>query len=126
MSMGQESFGHESTELLIINRDTFNEDAGINQPDPVQHKHARRSLLDVRNSGWKLTVIIAFFSSLLVLAFNLGFVLWAVQRHHVQNNRGVLHEGDCDRVKQLSVGLHLVINILSTILLGASNYCMVS
>ena len=60
-----------------------------------------------------------------MLALNVGFILWAVPRHDVGNGRGVLYHGSCDRVHNLSIGLHLVINILSTILLGASNYTMV-
>jgi hypothetical protein len=38
--------------------------------------------------------------------------------------KGVLFDGDCDRVKRLNTGLHLGINILSTILLAGSNYTM--
>jgi hypothetical protein len=38
--------------------------------------------------------------------------------------KGVLVDGDCDRVKRLNIGLHLGINILSTILLAGSNYTM--
>jgi hypothetical protein len=35
-----------------------------------------------------------------------------------------LMEGDCQRVEFWNNGLHVVINILSTILLSGSNYCM--
>ncbi|KAF3005003.1 hypothetical protein E8E13_008650 [Curvularia kusanoi] len=31
---------------------------------------------------------------------------------------------DCDEARQMNTGLHLLINALSTILLGSSNYCM--
>jgi hypothetical protein len=33
-------------------------------------------------------------------------------------------EGDCKDVKYLNTGLHVIINIFSTILLSGSNYCM--
>ena len=37
---------------------------------------------------------------------------------------GILWEGDCERVRQINVGVHLVINLLSTTMLSSSNYCM--
>jgi hypothetical protein len=43
----------------------------------------------------------------------------------VQGWIGTIYSGDCTTAKNLTVFLHLMINILSTILLSASNYCMV-
>lgn len=37
---------------------------------------------------------------------------------------GILYQGDCEKSRQISTGLHILINILSTILPGASNYMM--
>lgn len=37
---------------------------------------------------------------------------------------GTITEGTCSRIKNLSLWLHLAINILGTVLLAASNYCM--
>lgn len=37
---------------------------------------------------------------------------------------GVMYGGSCTVTKTWSTGLHLTINILSTCILGASNYCM--
>ncbi|KAF4764507.1 hypothetical protein HAV15_000576 [Penicillium sp. str.  len=39
-------------------------------------------------------------------------------------NSAVIYEGDCGLVKRWSLGLHLIINILSTLILASSNYCM--
>lgn len=99
----------------------FLEDAEIG---PIKRQKNRR-IFQWRNKGWRFTLLLASLAGIFVLALNLGFILWAVPRHNVGNGRGVLHDGNCDRVHNLSVGLHLVINILSTILLGASNYTMV-
>ncbi|DAA77384.1 TPA_exp: Uncharacterized protein A8136_6644 [Trichophyton benhamiae CBS 112371] len=38
------------------------------------------------------------------------------------NERGTLYDGNCDKVHDLSIGLHFVINVFSTLLLSASNY----
>ncbi len=76
-------------------------------------------------SGARLTLALASAASILVFAFNLGFLLWVVARDRLEEDRGLLYEGDCDSVRHLSTGLHLLINILGTTLLGASNYGMV-
>lgn len=38
------------------------------------------------------------------------------------NPKTALYDGDCATAKQLSIWLHLVINILATVLLAAGNY----
>ena len=35
-----------------------------------------------------------------------------------------IYQGDCGKAENISTGLHVVINLLSTLLLGASNLCM--
>ncbi len=35
-----------------------------------------------------------------------------------------IFQGDCSRTEIISAGLHVIINVLSTLLLGASNMCM--
>lgn len=108
----------QDTTPMMLDKD----ESGQTEPETTK----RTSRLRQWCAGWKFTVALASSASMFVLAFSLGFILWAVQRHQLQSNRGTLHEGACDRVKVISIVLHLVINILSTILLGASNYCMVS
>ncbi|KAK8115505.1 hypothetical protein PG984_012007 [Apiospora sp. TS-2023a] len=62
--------------------------------------------------------------ALLVFSVNLGLTIYALARFGSQNGVGLLYAGDCDTVKQLDRWLHLLINVLSTALLSASNYCM--
>lgn len=45
-------------------------------------------------------------------------------KHEVAASFATLYDGHCDKVKRLDLWLHLFINVLSTLLLGASNYCM--
>lgn len=94
--------------------------------------------------GWKFTIFGAFTASLIVLFFNLGFLLYCVThskhdavdlypiaeqdayRAQIKHQIGtLLFEGNCAEVHRLSTGFHLVINILSTTLLSASNFGMV-
>ena len=59
-----------------------------------------------------------------VLIINVVLTIWAVSRSGVQNGLGTLQDGSCKRTTTLTFWIHLGINILSTLLLGASNYSM--
>ncbi|KAK9419885.1 hypothetical protein SUNI508_06891 [Seiridium unicorne] len=59
-----------------------------------------------------------------VFVVNLALTAFAVSKYQSQNGVGVIYDGDCNTVKQLDQWLHLLINLLSTGLLSASNYCM--
>lgn len=74
--------------------------------------------------GWKFTAFLAFIASVLVLLFNIGFLLFMGIRKS-QGKPDTFSEGSCENVHRLSIGFHWLINTLSTILLGASNFGMV-
>lgn len=74
-----------------------------------------------------VTTLAYFFApSLLQLCCLSKFILLIVQgaKHNVSDGIGTLYQGDCDSAKRIELWLHLLINILSTLLLGASNYYM--
>lgn len=74
--------------------------------------------------GWKFTLFLAFTASAMVLLFNFAFLIFTATRTQ-QGKDAALSRGDCERVHQLSTGYHWIINVLSTILLAASNFGMV-
>jgi hypothetical protein len=82
----------------------------------------RRS--NVLFEGWKFTIFLAFVASLIVLFFNVGFVLYTTTHNSGKTNT-TMYEGDCEKVHRWSIRFHLLINTLSTVLLGASNFGMV-
>ena len=117
-----------STELLVIHTDPEQEASSVpshTDDDNKNNPSRQKQYL----SGWRFTLTLASLSCVLVLVLNLGFILWAVRHRSPieenEHNKGVLYEGPCSKVKRLGVGLHFFINILSTVLLAASNYCMV-
>jgi len=59
-----------------------------------------------------------------ILLANLVLTIVAVSRYESENGVGLIYDGDCDRVKALDQWLHLLINLLGTGMLSASNYCM--
>ena len=79
-----------------------------------QHKH--------RWSGWRFGVTNFAIWASLVFLINFIVTIWGSVSY--TDSEGVLNEGDCGQTKTLNAGLHVLINILSTILLSGSNYCM--
>jgi hypothetical protein len=62
-------------------------------------------------------------AAVFVLVINFSLFMYAVRAFPLKENIGTLLQGKCDTVKTASVVAHLAINILSTVLLAASNYC---
>ncbi|KAK1490984.1 hypothetical protein CTAM01_10477 [Colletotrichum tamarilloi] len=59
-----------------------------------------------------------------ILMTNLGVTIFAVKSYGSRHGVGLIYEGDCSTVKRLDQWLHLLINLLGTGMLSASNYCM--
>ena len=59
-----------------------------------------------------------------VLIINLILTSWASLKYGLEDGIATIQEGECRKTKDLSLWLHLAINVLSTVLLSASNYCM--
>lgn len=74
-----------------------------------------------RFPSWRFGVLNFAGWSSLVFLINFIVTIWASA---TVRERGIFFEGDCDRAKRLNSGLHVLINILSTVLLSGSNYCM--
>lgn len=58
------------------------------------------------------------------LLVNFVLTIFAASRYESSNGVGIIYEGNCDTVKSLSLWLHLLVNILGSVMLSASNYCM--
>jgi len=87
-----------------------------NRPDSVTQQYRHRL------SGWRFGILNFGIWASIVFLVNLVVTIWGSVAH--RNTEHVLHEGDCERIKTTNSGLHILINILSTILLSGSNYCM--
>ena len=59
-----------------------------------------------------------------VMVVNLTLTIWASRHYGVRDGMGTIREGSCSETKNLAMWIHLAINVLSTLLLGASNYTM--
>ena len=78
--------------------------------------------------GWRFGILTGSLLATTVLIINTIATILVATNHwgsrEGDSYQGTLYEGDCDETRKLNVGLHLAINILSTLLLGASNYAM--
>lgn len=59
-----------------------------------------------------------------VLIVNLSLTIYANFHYPSVEAVGILYKGDCDTVRKLNLWLHLLISVLSTLMLSASNFCM--
>ena len=81
----------------------------------------RRSFL----KGWKSGLYYSAFLVTLVLGLNSGFAIYvAASRGWSDVKQGLITQGDCTRIRRSNLGLHLLTNFLSTVLLSASSYTM--
>lgn len=54
----------------------------------------------------------------------INIIITIAVRKGVHRRLAIIQEGRCSKTASLDLWLHLLINVLGTILLGASNYCM--
>jgi hypothetical protein len=75
-------------------------------------------------SGWRVGVTSNTCLTTVVLILNIVLTIWASLSFPMEGGFGTLIQGECDKVKSWALWLHLAINVLSTLLLSASNYTM--
>ena len=77
-----------------------------------------------RFSGWRGGVAACIAISALVLFLNAVLAIVAAVRWDKADGLAAAFTGDCGVAARWTTAIHLVINLLSSLLLGASNYCM--
>ena len=90
----------------------------------LSRKVRRASSKWQRMHGYRVGVMLCAGMTGTVCVINLTLTIWASRTYGVSGGFGTIQRGNCDRTKKLSLWLHLAINVLSTTLLSASNYCM--
>lgn len=121
-----------SMELRVIDKPDLNRenfDRPLKEPDVTVTKlrlkvrnWIQRLVLD--HSGWRTGALIAAIMALVSLLINLGFAIVLVAKGLAVEGLATLYEGSCQSVRDRNLWSHIAINILSTILLSGSNYCM--
>jgi hypothetical protein len=75
--------------------------------------------------GWRFTIFMGSILALVVFLFNLigTMVIGTKSTASVDKGR-ILFDGNCEKVRTLGIFVHLIINVMGTILLSASNFAM--
>jgi hypothetical protein len=77
-----------------------------------------------RSTDRKRVLMAMVIISTLVLVLNTAWVAYFAINTEIKYGIGTVYRGTRSQVKRYSLWIHLLINLLSTILLGTSNYCM--
>lgn len=78
----------------------------------------------VKTQGYHFGVFFCAVASGTVFLVNLIVTIWATNTYDIASGLGTIQDGSCNRTNSLATWLHLAINVLSTLLLGCSNYTM--
>ncbi|KAK4893990.1 hypothetical protein LTR27_007796 [Elasticomyces elasticus] len=92
------------------------------QPFEIDEGGARKHS---RSRGkWRITTALGALAALIVLCANITLLIWTHTTHETTGQGSVIvYTGSCDETKHVTLWADLAINILSTILLSASNSC---
>ena len=94
------------------------------QRNLVKRRYIEAEEQKPRFPGWRGTVAAGAIVTVSTLLINLVLLVWALTLNVNRWGVAILFEGSCAEMKKISTWLHVGINILSTLLLGASNYAM--
>lgn len=92
----------------------------------VDPEHPRAKTLRVRLSKRSTMLRIQVYLATSVFVLNLAALIWAMTKYDVDDARGVgtLYTGSCERTSTINSNMHVFLNVISSLFLGASNYCM--
>jgi hypothetical protein len=74
--------------------------------------------------GWSTGVLANAILATTIFFINCGLAAWSTAAFSHSHGIGTFFEGSCSRADQWSRWLHVGINILSSVLLSGSNYCI--
>lgn len=120
-----QSFQSSKTDQALLPE--YNSDYQVYSSPPPSLKATIRSfkdrLIPQRLHGWKLGALAASGLAGISLIINIIAIAWLAS-HGKGSGLVEVYNGDCEVVRDLDLWSHLLINAISTLLLGGSNYCM--
>ncbi|KAH8730757.1 hypothetical protein GQ44DRAFT_672608 [Phaeosphaeriaceae sp. PMI808] len=75
-------------------------------------------------AGWRAGLIRAFLLSFVALIVNISVYVWLFSTYDVQAGTGTIQSGNCSTIRGTNTAIHAALNVLSTLILGASTYAM--
>jgi hypothetical protein len=92
--------------------------------DPPKAGFRPKGTAKARFSGWRGGVFASLIVTTVVLSLNVILATVAATAWHAKDGIATAFTGNCTTAARWTTGLHLLINLLGSVLLGASNYCM--
>ena len=100
------------------------EDERLFQLSPPPSLGPRSGRKPWQREGWQFGALLCAAMVTAVLILNVAITAWAACTFGLFGGIGTIHRGPCPSIKRTGLWLHIAINVLSTMLLGASNYSM--
>ncbi|KAL1871753.1 hypothetical protein Plec18167_006903 [Paecilomyces lecythidis] len=130
-TLSPQSGGTSSTKSIHETITPVSPEVSTDKPTPrlIHLINAGRGLQTTHERAWVKGVLVCACATSVVLLVNIILTIVATaiaySRYKQQDfSAPVLYQGKCSMTKGWASGIHLVINVLSTLVLGASNYCM--
>lgn len=119
----------EAAELAILNASDTNSLHSEHQPDTNMLQQSPSGGVALKKEisfkqSWRFGAVLCIVGASLVLLVNSIVAIVAAIKWPRRYGIATLYDGDCGVVNDLSTGLHLLINVLSSVLLATSNYIM--
>ncbi len=87
-------------------------------------QHERAQTFRTWHSRRDVLLLTCSVTSVIIFLINLSCTAVFKAKWGSDSDINTLYQGDCSKTEKISTGLHVIINLLSTLLLGASNLCM--
>ena len=98
--------------------------SGILESNIQKSLHLTKPKWWSRISSWRYTILGGLGVSIFVLCCNIALLGWSYPKIDPASGNALLYKGACSQMKSIDIWSHFGINVLSTLLLGASNAAM--
>ncbi|KAK2767475.1 hypothetical protein FQN54_003632 [Arachnomyces sp. PD_36] len=109
---------------------SLNTDPTGDTTNPVKEDHASKvdshtqQKSTWRVPAWRVGAVIAASGTCFTLMVNFAIAIAIPSTYGLENGISTLYTGSCGRTEKANTAIHLVVNLLSTLILSGSNYCM--
>jgi hypothetical protein len=113
----------DTSGYTILHRRTL-----IDQLEEFEHRRIGTRFIgrfyDTFVAGWRAGLLRAFPLSLVALIINIAVYVWLATTYDTHQGSATIICGSCTAVRNANTGIHAALNVLSTLVLGASTYAM--
>jgi len=114
---------YNTAEYTVVHRKTRTE----RLEEYEHHRFGTRIFAGVYDnfiSGWRAGLVRSFLLSLIALLANIAIYTWLFRTYDAGAGTATLKSGPCSMIRNANTGIHAALNIISTLILGASTYAM--